>query len=219
MHDRDRTALEYRALDQEADQYEFADEFADELDSEGEAEAQDEEELVYEFASVSDEGELDQFIGNLLKKAGRKFGNIVRSPIGQALAPYLKGAAKKYLPMAGGAIGGLVGGATGRRLGGQLASKAGGLLGFEGEGEYDGEIESARAFIEFANEAVKTAAAVAGSGQSPQAVAKTAVIAAAKKRAPNLLKGGSGNGTCSCGGRQSSGRWYRRGRRIVLAGV
>ena len=96
------------------------------------------------------------------------------------------------------------------------------LLGFEGEGEYEqGEIESARAFIEFANEAVKNAASAAGSGPNPQAVARTAVIAAAKRRAPNQLKGGGGasGGSCSCGSGKSSGRWYRRGRRIVLAGV
>src|SRR5437016_4652914 len=75
----------------------------------------EEMELASEFLEITDETELDQFIGRLIKRAGRAVGQFVRSDAGRALGGILKGAAKKVLPVLGGAIGGYVGGPAGSR--------------------------------------------------------------------------------------------------------
>ena len=67
-------------------------------------------ELASEFLAVNNEQELDQFLGDLIKKAGHAIGSVVKSPVGQAIGGVLKSVAKKALPIAGGALGGFVGG-------------------------------------------------------------------------------------------------------------
>src|SRR5262245_11837930 len=61
--------------------------------------------LAAELLELTNEQELNQFIGDLIKKAGKAVGGIVKSPIGQALGGVLKQAAKTALPMAGAALG------------------------------------------------------------------------------------------------------------------
>src|SRR4030066_2380924 len=61
-------------------------------------------ELASELLSVTNEQELDQFIGRLVKRAGR----FLKSPVGRALGGVLKSVAKKALPIVGGAIGSFV---------------------------------------------------------------------------------------------------------------
>src|SRR5690348_8434211 len=52
-------------------------------------------ELAAELLSVTNQGELDRFLGDLVKKAGQAVGSFVRSPVGQALGGVLKDAARK----------------------------------------------------------------------------------------------------------------------------
>lgn len=59
-------------------------------------------ELAGELLEITNEAELDRFLGDLVSKAGRALGTVVRSPIGQAVGGWLKGAAKSALPLAGG---------------------------------------------------------------------------------------------------------------------
>ena len=103
---------------------------------------------------------MEQFLGDLIKKAGSAIGKFVRSPVGNALGGILKGAAKAALPVVGGALGTLVGGPAGGALGSTLASKAGQIFGLELEGlsGEDREFEVARRFTQFAGEAAKNAA-------------------------------------------------------------
>jgi hypothetical protein len=61
----------------------------------------DEMELTAALLEVNSDAELDQFLGNLMQKAGRAVGSFVRSPTGQALGGILRGAAKKALPIVG----------------------------------------------------------------------------------------------------------------------
>ena len=65
----------------------------------------EEMELAAELLEVRDEAELEQFLGDLIKKAGSAIGKVVKSPIGQAIGGVLKAAAKKALPLAGSALG------------------------------------------------------------------------------------------------------------------
>ena len=172
-------------------------------------------ELAGELLEVTNEAELDRFLGDLISKAGKAVGSIVRSPIGKAVGGWLKGAAKQLLPVAGGALGGFVGGPLGAQIGSGLASKAGSVLGLEAEmSQEDREYEGAKQFVKMAADAVKTAAA-APAGAHPVAVAKAAVKTAVEKHAPGLL---SGNGVehRPAGRLGHTGRWVRHGRNVII---
>jgi len=73
----------------------------------------------------------------------------------------------------------------------------------------DREFEGAKKFVEMAGQAVKSAV-TAPPSVSPAATAQSAVIAAAKKLAPGLLK----ETVRSRAGR--AGRWVRHGRNIII---
>jgi hypothetical protein len=220
MHNLDRTQV---GFGQEAGNYEM---------SSGETPLNESEqvELAAELLEVSSEAELDQFIGDFISKAGSALGKFVRSDTGQALTGALKTVAKQVLPMAGQAVGGYFGGPTGSQIGGQLASAASNL--FEAENE-DQEWEAANTFVKLATDAVKTAVQ-APPGANARAVAQNAVLQAAQTHAPGLLTAGAGagggagqqpgtggNGTHAAdgGGGHKTGRWFRRGNRIVLMGA
>ncbi len=211
MHDIDRTQMEYGLQT-----FEFSGET-------GVFNENQETELAVELMEISSEAELDHFLGDLIKKAGSAVGQFVSSPTGQALGGLLKGAAKQVLPMAGQAIGGYFGGATGAQIGGKLASAATNL--FEAESE-DRELDAAKTFVRLAGDAVKNAAA-APSGANPRAVATAALTKAAQVHAPGLLGAAPATTTPTDGsgmrtgdvGRARSGRWLRRGSKIVLYGV
>lgn len=222
MHDIDRTQMEYTAElpGFEAEQFEFGE---GEWSPEGGAvlSEADEYELASELLGVASEEELDQFLGNLIKKVGRGAGKLIRSPIGQAVGGVLKGVAKKALPLAGGALGGYIGGPLGAKIGSGLASAAGSALGLEGEAlaQEDQEFEGAKQFVRLAADTVSKAAA-ASPAADPRAVAQSAAISAAKQLAPGLLKKvGAAAGMPAAAGRGQSGRWARKGNSIVLYGA
>ena len=239
MHDIDRTTLEFgQETGFEAEQYEFG---QGEWTGEGGgmlSEA-DEMELANELLSVSNEQELDQFLGNFLKKAASVAGSVIRSPVGQAIGGVLKGVAKKAIPLAGGAIGGYFGGPLGAKIGSGLASAAGSALGLEAEGELSGEdreFEGAKTFVRLAADTVNKATQARGG--DPRQIAQQAALSAARQFAPGLLNGGGqggrsggmqanpqggsqgrqGNMAAGAGGARS-GRWMRQGRKIVLYGA
>src|SRR4029077_1840989 len=138
-------------------------------------------ELAGELLEVTNEAELDRFLGDLISKAGKAVGSFIRSPIGKAVGGWLKGAAKQALPLAGGALGGLVGGPLGAKIGSGLASYAGGAPGLGAEmSQEEREFEGAKNFGKLAADAVKSAAA-APPGANPVEVAKAAVRAAVEK--------------------------------------
>lgn|SRR5262245_19151976 len=228
MHDIDRTQLEYTSEMPgfEAEQFEYG-EYGEYGESEGEwageseavlSEA-DEVQLASELLEVTNEAELDRFIGGLLKRVARGAGQIIRSPIGQAVGGILKGVAKKALPLAGGALGGYIGGPLGAKIGSGLASAAGSALGLEAEAleQEDREFEGARQFVRVAADTVNRAVS-APAGADPRAVAQAAAVAAAKTLAPGLI-GAAGPVAAAAMGRGRTGRWLRRGTKIVLFGV
>lgn len=175
--------------------------------------------LAAELMEVSSEQEMENFLGDLFSKAAKAVGGFISSPTGQALGGVLKNVAKQVLPMAGQALGGLVGGPAGAQIGGQLAQGASGL--FEAEsGEQ--EWEASNTFVKLATEAAKNAA-LAPPNANPVAVAKQAVVEAAKIHAPELLKtvsnGVSGPAGTQPAGKGHTGRWIRHGKKIILLGV
>lgn len=210
MHDLDRTQLEWGET-LESGTYEYT----GEAGILGEA---DELEMATELLTVSNEEELEQFLGKLFKKVGGVVGKIAGGPIGGLL----KGIAKKALPFVGGALGSFipipgVGTAVGSALGG-AASKLF-EVNLEGMSEEDQEFEVAKRFVRLASTAAANAAN-AGPAAATPAGAKAALLDAARTQAPGLvsmlLGGRDGQGAIAAG---RTGRWIRRGRNIVLLGA
>jgi hypothetical protein len=221
MHDIDRTQMEYSN-----EQFEFGEnEWSPEAG--GTFNEAEEMELATELLAVSNEGELDRFLGDLVSRATKAVGSFVRSPIGQAVGGVLKGVAKKALPLAGGAIGGYFGGPLGAKIGSGLANAAGSALGLEGEmANEDREFEGAKQFVRIAAQTAAKAAS-APPNADPRAVAQQAATAAAMQHAPGLLSGSAGAGGGAPSAAQQfgaaagarSGRWLRRGNKIVVYGA
>ncbi|HEX2094546.1 MAG TPA: hypothetical protein VHG28_19230 [Longimicrobiaceae bacterium] len=222
MHDLDRTLNEFEAgIDAlESDEFEYMGEWAPEYGVLGEA---DEMQLAAELLEVTDEQELEQFFGKLIKKAASGVRAFANSSTGKALGGILKDAAGKALPVVGGAIGGAIGGARGQQFGNQAGDWARSQLGWELEGmSEEQEFETARSLVRVAAAAAQNAAQAPAAAASPVAAAKQAAITAAKQHAPELIRtiatakpGGTPGG--AAGGQ--SGRWIRKGSTIVLFGV
>lgn len=180
-------------------------------------------ELAAELLEVSSEQELEQFLGDFIKKAGKAIGGIVKSPVFQTIGGVLKSAAKVALPIAGGALGTFVGGPIGTAIGSSLGSMAGNALGLELEGlsPEDREFEAARQFVRFAGETVKNALQ-APQDANPLAVAKKAAEDAAREHAPGLLDAGlrqSGEHHHHRHHHRHHGHWVRHGDKIILYGL
>ncbi len=190
----------------------------------------EEMELAAEFLEVTNEAELDRFLGRLIRRVGRGLGRAVRSPLGRALGGALRPLARAALPIAGRALGTFVGGPLGGVVGGRLASAAGRLFGLELEGmsAEDREYEVGRRFVRFASRAIGNALRTAPT-LNPQTVARQSVVEAARLLAPGLARGAALPSAAAAGvaaavepmpaGASRRGIWIRRGRRIVLFGV
>ena len=194
-------------------------------------------ELAHELLSVSNEQELNHFLGKFLKKAVRGIGKVAAGPLGGIL----KQVAKTALPIVGKAAGGFFGGPLGAMVGGKLGSMATRLFELELEGlsPEDREFEVARAYIRFANGAAANTNNLVqrNPNANPQSIARAAVNQAARVHAPGLLR----NPSIVNGGRPTSpqtsygntaptytngrsvpnsvgtrGTWVRRGRTITL---
>ena len=258
----------------ETQEYEGSQGFLGEVSNEAVFDEVQEMELAAELLEVSNEAELEQFLGKLVRGAARAVGKVARGPVGQALGGVLKKVAKTALPMAGAALGNLVLPGVGGAIGGKLASAAGNMFGLELEGlsPQDREFEVARRFVRFAGATTQRAVRTPPSVPPTRAI-RTAVTTAARRHAPGLLQprmsgrrgaprgvsspvfqpgalngrrrprpsygpaygvgyGASydtpsyteGDGTDDGygGGQQPfmrSGRWFRRGRKIIIVGV
>ncbi|MEK7729167.1 MAG: hypothetical protein AAB354_12200 [candidate division KSB1 bacterium] len=220
MHDLDRTTAEFEA-DQEYYESDGEMEFAGEY-YEGEILSEaDEMELAAELLEVASEEELDQFFGKVFRKVAGAVGRAAKSSIGRKIIGGLKGIAKKALPIAGKALGSVVGGPIGGAIGGKLGSFASNLFEaeFEGMSYEDQEFEVARRLVRLSAEAAGNAARMPAT-QNPQIAANQAMTAAAQRHAPGLLRqkyGAGATGGSASGSR--SGRWVRRGRKIIIYGA
>jgi uncharacterized protein (DUF697 family) len=194
-------------------------------------------ELASELLEITNEQELEEFLGKLFRGVTRAVGGIIRSPIGRALGGILKNVAKQALPVVGGALGSFVAPGVGTAIGSRLGSMAGNLFELELEGmdREQAEFEVARRYVQLAASAARNAA-LAPPNVPPQRVAQQAVAAAAQRFAPGLLGMGlpgayaapaGGTYPAPAGGgyygapytRPRSGRWVRRGRKIIVLGV
>jgi hypothetical protein len=210
MHDLDRTLLETESS--------AAFPHPGELGSaefEGPLSPAQEMEFASQLLEVSNDRELEQFLGDVLKTVGGAVGRFASSDTGRAVGGLLKSAVKQALPAAGRAVGSWVSPAGGD-LGSQLATQAGQLLGLELEGlsAEDREFEVSRQLVRLASSAAEQACH-APRNADPGTVARQAVTTAAREYAPGLLRrlpGRSGQVW------PRSGRWIRDGQTITLYG-
>lgn len=188
----------------------------------GEADSQETDELALaaELLEVTDEDELDQFLGDLARKAVSAAKDFAGSAAGQAVGQVLKSAARKALPQLGQAVGNYflpgAGGQAGRQVGKWLGTKFESGLQLEGLSPEDRDLETARAFVRFATDTAQRAAATPRSVPAVQA-AQQAATAAARQHLPGLLRRPGQSGQPGQPGQsRRSGRWIRRGRNIVI---
>lgn len=206
---------------------EYDDEFEFEYDDEMEYDDEDAE-MAYELLAVQSDEELDQFLGGLFRKAVSGAGRFIRSRAGQALkrkfVSKAKGFGRRMLPKIGRHVGGYLGnrfgGSRGRHYGGRAGHNIGRFFvdkwGWELEGlaPEQQEMEVAKKLIKIVKSAAKTAAKTAQSRRAPaDVVVKAAIKSAAKK---HLKKG---LGVKKSGGSRFSGRWYKKGNKIIVQGV
>jgi hypothetical protein len=167
--------------------------------------------LAMELLSVSNEAELDQFLGKVFSSAWkgiRKVGAVV-GKVARPLAGALRGVAKAALPIVGGALGSFipipgVGTVIGSALGGALSNAL--EMEFEGvEGEQQ-EFERAVRFVRIAASAAQHVAQNAAPWQDPGPVVRAAIEHALGSHVPGLARVP----------RPVTGRWRQRRATFVL---
>jgi hypothetical protein len=220
MHDIDRTQLESSSFEHGQELGESAEfgEFGETMEGPLETSLGETEEiqLATELLEVTNEQELEQFLGNVFSKVGSAVGSFVRSDTGRALGGILKDAAKKALPVIGRGVGQWISPDRGGDIGADAGNLAGRILGLELEGlsNEDREFEISKQFVRFVAAAARRAAAGPQTMPAP-ALARWAAAAAARAYAPGLLPRLQGRGSRMW---PRGGRWVRRGRTIVLYG-
>lgn len=216
---------EYDSGEYDAGEYNSGEYDSGELDS-GETDSPfsevEESELASELLGLSSEQEMDQFLGKVFKRAWRGARGLSRSlgSVAGPLSGMLKGVAKKMLPMAAGAAGTFFGGPAGGALGSKLGSLVGNALESElsGMSPEDRDFEVAKTFVRVAGDAAKQAVQ-APAQASPVIAAKNAVVRASRRALPRGRRHRPSNYQAQGHGRRRTGRWVRRGNRIILFGV
>ena len=183
-----------------------------------------ETELATELLEIASEDELEQFLGKMFKSVSKNVGGFMRSGVGRALGGALKQVAKKALPIAGGALGSMLMPGVGTAIGSKLGSMASNLFELELEGmpQEQAEFEVARRYVRLSALAARNAA-LAPRTLPPRVVARTALLNSAQVTAPGLARQLSrwGYTDTPYGGAQiaKTGRWIRRGNKLVIYGV
>lgn len=219
---------ELLSFDQEEESGDFEGEF-DSHESTGIARDDREIELAAELLSISDEQELDEFFGRIVRRGrGRR-----RSPARRKLKNLLRNGSRRVLPFARPALGGfLVDDGAPADADQDTPDDAQPqapdfdpqqMFGIETEGlsPEDRDLEIARRVVRLADEAAQRLSDVP-SADATQA-ARRALVDAAQRHAPGLasyMRGGAGKSpiTSSSRSNDSAGRWIRRRGAIVRLG-
>jgi uncharacterized protein (DUF697 family) len=162
----------------------------------GESDEVMEQELAQELLEVTNEQELDQFLGKLVSSVAKGAGALIKSPVGKALGGVLRNVAKTALPMVGSALGSFVAPGIGTAIGGKLGSMASNLLEVgeqESMGEAEAEFEMARRYVRWASGTVRNVMRPPQRGVSPRTYVRSAAVASARRYAPSLLRSGGGS--------------------------
>lgn len=148
-------------------------------------------ELAAELLAISNEEELDLFLGKMFKGIGRglkKFGRFVGKKVLPALGKGLKAIGKVALPIVGKALGSFIPiPGVGTAIGGAIGTAVSKALELEFSGlpAEEAELEMARRFVRIAAAAARQAA-LANPQANPEAIANAALMSAARMYVPNL---------------------------------
>lgn len=162
-------------------------------------------ELAQELLEITNEAELEEFLGKLVRSVARGASSFMKSGIGKAVGGVLRNVAKTALPMVGSALGSMVAPGLGTAIGGKLGGMAANLLEAEEResmGEDEAEMEAARRYVRWASGTVRNAMR-APYGTPPRVVARSAAVSSARRYAPALVRSSYG------GARQGSYRSRR----------
>jgi hypothetical protein len=198
----------------------------------GELTEAQEMELASHFLEVTNEEELEQFLGDLFNRAKAAAGDIYAAAgraynsdlVQSQVIPALKRAARSYGPgLAGRAAERVLGPGSGTwaQSGAQWAADRWLKEELEGLSGEDREFELARRYIRLAMESLQRALQTPPRVPPPVA-ARIAISEAARKHAPGLvpivpqLVGGAAAPAAGANGATSSGRWVRRGSTVVI---
>lgn len=164
------------------------------------------------YWEVASEEELDQFLGNVFKsvwKGVKKVGATI-AKVAKPLGGALKAVAKTALPFVGGALGSMIPiPGVGTALGSALGRAASNALELEMESAApaDRELELARRFVRIAGQAAR----LAGDGDGSTRAVESALTRALHQQLPHFRSPAPQQ-------EEESGRWRRRGNRIVVMG-
>ena len=173
---------------------------------------EEELQLAMELLEVASEEELEQFLGNVFKsvwKGVKKVGSTI-AKVAKPLGGALKAMAKTALPFVGGALGSMIPiPGVGTALGSALGRAASNALELEmaAEAPADRELELARRFVRIAGQAARLAADGDGSARAVE----SALTRALHQQLPHFRSPAPQQ-------EEESGRWRRRGNRIVVMG-
>jgi hypothetical protein len=181
-------------------------------------------ELAVELLEVASEAELDQFLGNLLKKAWRGV-KAVGSSVIRPLGAVLKTVAKAALPSLATAAGTFFGGPAGGAIAGKLGSLVSQALEAEATGmtAADRDLEKCRQFVRMAGKAAR-AAALAPTGSNPITLAQKVLANSAQEKLtkPSAPTGRAGRGAKAATAASAISipvRTIQTGRREAATGV
>ncbi|STR27745.1 Uncharacterised protein [Janthinobacterium lividum] len=173
---------------------------------------EEELQLAMELLEVASEEELDQFLGNVFKsvwKGVKKVGATI-AKVAKPLGGALKAVAKTALPFVGGALGSMIPiPGVGTALGSALGRAASNALELEMESAApaDRELELARRFVRIAGQAAR----LASDGDGSTRAVESALTRALHQQLPHFRSPAPQQ-------EEESGRWRRRGNRIVVMG-
>jgi hypothetical protein len=167
-------------------------------------------ELTGELLDVTNESELEDFLGGLVAETAQNAGGRIPAGTGRALVEVLRKTAGRTLPTLTTALGDEMGSAAGPTA--ETAARVYGME-LEGMSAEDRDYEIARQFVRFAQAAAGRAARTPAPAPAAAAV-DAAVAAAGREFAPGLLPSES---TFPAG--PQTGPWVRRGNSVVLIGV
>ena len=173
---------------------------------------EEEMQLAMELLEVASEEELEQFLGNVFKsvwKGVKKVGATI-AKVAKPLGGALKAVAKTALPFVGGALGSMIPiPGVGTALGSALGRAASNALELEMENAApaDRELELARRFVRIAGQAAR----LAGDSDGSTRAVESALTRALHQQLPHFRSPAPQQ-------EEESGRWRRRGNRIVVMG-
>ncbi|MGX9729259.1 hypothetical protein ACWYXO_01360 [Janthinobacterium aestuarii] len=173
---------------------------------------EEEMQLAMELLEVASEEELEQFLGNVFKsvwKGVKKVGATI-AKVAKPLGGALKAVAKTALPFVGGALGSMIPiPGVGTALGSALGRAASNALELEMENAApaDRELELARRFVRIAGQAAR----LAGDSDGSARAVESALTRALHQQLPHFRSPAPQQ-------EEESGRWRRRGNRIVVMG-